>query len=839
MIPNQTDSLTSLNNFFSALNYQDGDKVCFQYLAPEGNNEKLFKKNQLTMTYPLKSIPIHREPFRIFYIVNGQGFLSADIKKCLAIFCEFDDLPLDSQKTFWQKNCLPEPTMQVYTGGKSIHHYWVFNAPLEDVLAWEKLMNDLIKLCGSDKAIKNRNRLLRPPTFNYCDKLGKFNGQVTTIISNSGKRYSYLTLRNAITSDEEFKINQQIKNELSDEQIRQLINDIIPLIPTKPKGDYDSYRTFLTAIKNIISEDFAIDLAVNNLCKFSNDNWTQIIQSSHGNFNLGTIIKFANLHGFDYRDWLQKNGNSPKFKFNLKQNTNYQQNLEKTYQNSSPEVNELDTYKLLEQLVNKLAQSEVTQADRSLEIAKFTSLHRISSGIIERAINERLKRDDQGLEIDSIKSNLDDLIKVPDEQLNLNYILTDFLAILIQESAQQIPTNPDAVVTIFLPVLASIIGTRSRIIVNPNSRYIIPFIIRSMIVGRSGNKKSPTARLAVDALQELNIQAYKQYKQELKDWENSAENQPKPVLKRYIVQDSTLDGLIKAHAENPQGFLCFVDELSGYFKRMNKFYNGDDLQRDLELYEGKPLIKTRATEDNNIFLEKTAISITGTIQEIALREILNSRDDLTGVSARWIIWAGKMPLGKLPVRNKDEWSFTDIVSNIITELLHPSDFSIGDLLISDDGYEVFRAWQHEIMDKIVTLSLPQLENKYSKIESDVIKFAGILHYLHLLFGTGFVNNPSVINSEIMKRAISLGNYYLRHFAYIVTKCQDNLLDAQMLKILELVKKKDSISGVDVKRFIWEFKKTPSNEINDLLLSLVELGKVEQMPTKKGIKVKLL
>lgn len=73
------------------------------------------------------------------------------------------------------------------------------------------------------------------------------------------------------------------------------------------------------------------------------------------------------------------------------------------------------------------------------------------------------------------------MINVPHESLDLNYIFGDYLAEYIKESAKEIPTNPDAIVTILLPVLASVIGTRSRIIVNPNTRYIVPFIIRSMI----------------------------------------------------------------------------------------------------------------------------------------------------------------------------------------------------------------------------------------------------------------------------------------------------------------------------------------------------------------------
>ena len=91
----------------------------------------------------------------------------------------------------------------------------------------------------------------------------------------------------------------------------------------------------------------------------------------------------------------------------------------------------------------------------------------------------------------------------------------------------------------------------------------------------------------------------------------------------------------------------------------------------------------------------------------------------------------------------------------------------------------------------------------------------------------------------MARAIALGNYYLRHFAYIVTKCQEGMLNSQLLKILELAQKKGEITASMVRDYIREFKTVPITEINELLLSLVELGKAQQIPTKKGIRIKVM
>jgi len=496
---------------------------------------------------------------------------------------------------------------------------------------------------------------------------------------------------------------------------------------------------------------------------------------------------------------------------------------------------------IIPQVMEALRETTLTETEKEIEILRYATLYNLSPNALSKAEKAQQKRENRNIEIESSLLNIEDFLSVPNESIDLDYILSPYVAEVLRESAKAIPTNPEAVLTIMLPCLSSVIGTRSRIVVNPETRYALPFILRTMIVANSGAKKSPTARLATDALTQLNIDSYKKYKHELQSFKESSGNEPKPVFKKYVVQDASVDGLIKAHEQNPLGFLCYVDEIYGYFKRLNKFNKGggDDVQRDLELYEGKPLDKTRASDESTIFIEKTAISVTGTIQEVALSKVLDSEDDLTGISARWLIWAGQMPLGLAQARGdkkEDNISFVDLMQGIVKALLELDIES--DLLIDDNAYDTWRKWQNEIVTK-AEKATPQIANKVKKLESEVIKIAGVLHFFYMLVNQELTPNPLVIGNEVMERAIVLGNHYLRHFGYAITKCQENELDSQVLKILELVKKKGEITSMDVKRYFREFKATPIHEINEILFSLIEKGKLEQIPTRKGMKVKLV
>ena len=69
---------------------------------------------------------INLEGRSVYSVVNDGGVSDLDITDCRAIFCEWDDKPIDWQITAWKELGLPEPTFQVLTGGKSVHGYWVF-----------------------------------------------------------------------------------------------------------------------------------------------------------------------------------------------------------------------------------------------------------------------------------------------------------------------------------------------------------------------------------------------------------------------------------------------------------------------------------------------------------------------------------------------------------------------------------------------------------------------------------------------------------------------------------------------------------------------------------------
>lgn len=119
---------------------------------------------------------------------NGRTVKDSDIKSCPALFIEWDNKPVEWQISAWKEFGLPEPSIQVSTGGKSIHCYWVLDEPMAPE-PWRALIKRLIAHTGADTNNCNPSRLMRLPGSIYYEKTtGKETG-IAEIIHSSDRRY--------------------------------------------------------------------------------------------------------------------------------------------------------------------------------------------------------------------------------------------------------------------------------------------------------------------------------------------------------------------------------------------------------------------------------------------------------------------------------------------------------------------------------------------------------------------------------------------------------------------------------------------------------------------------
>jgi phage/plasmid-associated DNA primase len=280
---------SQINEFLECLGYCEGEKVFIRTIPIDKNDKEESPKN-LTLTYPINNLPKQESGYGVYFVVNGQGNSKKDIKNAKALFCEFDHLSYDEQLTILDKFKLPSPTIQLFTGGKSIHHYWVFDQPIP-IEQWQELIKDLIDYVGSDPAVKDPSRIMRLPDYTHYSKDEKGNliqGKKSKVIGGSLNTYSYQILRDLIPRN----IPKEIKRVINNHQVtdNEIINFITDVIKPHQKGSntYQNYRELLGAIKQLYGKDTALNIA--DIIGSNDDyNWSQIIESTNGNFGNGTL----------------------------------------------------------------------------------------------------------------------------------------------------------------------------------------------------------------------------------------------------------------------------------------------------------------------------------------------------------------------------------------------------------------------------------------------------------------------------------------------------------------------------------------------------------------------
>ena len=260
------DALTHL----SALGFVEGDTVLLNCLPIDGGKGKTSKK--LSFVYPdIDYLGISQQEARqlnIFYCPN-RAYKDKDVTQSYVLFYEHDDLSKEESVSIWQRYGLPEPTIQVDTGGKSVHSYYVLSTPV-DPKQWVQVQTMLVNVLKADTKLVNPARLMR-----LAGGVHPKTGYVSTIAKHTG--YTY-------TLDELAK------------PLEQHYQPITPTIKTKP-----------SKVKTNKSESELLDEVRSALMAI---NSPQYLDDEDGWHKVGMALKATSESLFD--DWVRWSEQSPK-----------------------------------------------------------------------------------------------------------------------------------------------------------------------------------------------------------------------------------------------------------------------------------------------------------------------------------------------------------------------------------------------------------------------------------------------------------------------------------------------------------------------------------------------
>lgn len=117
----------------------------------------------------------------------------------------------------------------------------------------------------------------------------------------------------------------------------------------------------------------------------------------------------------------------------------------------------------------------------------------------------------------------------------------------------------------------------------------------------------------------------------------------KPILRRIVVRDSTVERLATLSAENPAGLVLHRDELAGLFESFGRYSKGGGADRQffLEAYGGRAFTVDRVKTGEPVRVPNLSVGIVGALQPDKAADLLIGADD--GFTGRFL-WCWPTPV---------------------------------------------------------------------------------------------------------------------------------------------------------------------------------------------------
>ncbi len=234
----------------------------------------------------------------VYVVINNGGDKDADITECIALFCEWDDRPKDWQVTAWKELGLPEPTIQVDTGGKSIHNYWVLSGPVSPEI-WKPIQTRLLDYADADRQLKNPSRVMRLPGTPHPET-----GELAQLIHLSDARYSITEFAATMPVPVvDTRIEQARRFTDYEAQGLDEIQRALQAIPPRVPGGntYPMYRNILWGLIAAVEEAGSSAATAMSMMASHSPQWhgiDQVAGSGGDDVAAGTFWYWANQHGY-------------------------------------------------------------------------------------------------------------------------------------------------------------------------------------------------------------------------------------------------------------------------------------------------------------------------------------------------------------------------------------------------------------------------------------------------------------------------------------------------------------------------------------------------------------
>ena len=260
-----------------------------------------------------------------------------------------------------------------------------------------------------------------------------------------------------------------------------------------------------------------------------------------------------------------------------------------------------------------------------------------------------------------------------------------------------------------------------------------------------------------------------EYEKELAEYKKSRDKLPvperpvTPVLRRCIVNDTTIQALGSRLNDNPKGLLAAHDELSAWFCSFERFSKSNDSAKWLEFYSAnQSIIDRQGIGQRPYFIPRAFVGVTGTIQPGILRKHLTSDYKSSGLAARLLF--------AMPPKIIKQWTDFEIEERVEQSVAKIFDSLLAvEVPIDEDGnpfpavicpdstaHHLFEAYYDRHNKESVSLD-EDLGAAFAKLEEVAARLALIVHCVR--YALGEVNGLYSLDVASMATGIELTEWF--------------------------------------------------------------------------------
>jgi hypothetical protein len=436
----------------------------------------------------------------------------------------------------------------------------------------------------------------------------------------------------------------------------------------------------------------------------------------------------------------------------------------------------------------------------------------------------------------------------------------------IRDNAERLQCPPDYIAVTALCSMAAVLGNKAFIYPKQHDNWKVTPNLWGAIIGRPSAKKTPAMKVAINALEQIekgfkekHDEALLQYKIETRYSELSLKNADKkaqklidkskseakeliadayadeveqPVLKRIVVNDTTVEKLGDLLAQNPNGLMIMRDELSGLLSKLNKEEFQGDRAFYLECFDGDATYKVDRIKRGTVVIDNCTLSLIGGIQPSKLAPII--RGAVNGINDDGLIQ--RLQLAVWPDESKS-WRWVDQKPDE-NALMHYEacfeklmNYTPEDKVhrFNDEAQQLFINWMEETNKQIISENISPIMASYMlKLPKSISAIALIIHILNSEDG------DLEICAESIAMALDWSDYLISHANRIFSWASNSYIDAAKL----LIKRRNKLPAMfkcrDICQKNWTGL-TNAKEVYEAIELLIDHNYLLEFHSNVGIK----